>query len=163
MQGVVTLIGVLRGWPRHRSLEDHLATELTRLQHENPPRRCRRRDARDEDDPARRLRAGAPHGAADGLPPDRTGAARDRRRPSGARLHGAWAVAEGYADRDPAAIFEGSYGGYAALAGVSFTPDVFAAAIDVCGSSNLVTFLRTVPEFVRPTWSTTGTSTPAHR
>ncbi|CAM5242300.1 peptidase [Streptomyces spiroverticillatus] len=61
-----------------------------------------------------------------------------------------WAVAEGYADRDRVAIFGGSYGGYAALVGVSFTPDVFAAAIDFCGISNLVTFLRNVPEFVKP-------------
>lgn len=61
-----------------------------------------------------------------------------------------WAVGEGYADRDRVAVFGGSYGGYAALVGVSFTPDVFAAAIDFCGVSNLVTFLRTVPEFTRP-------------
>ncbi|AUA15395.1 alpha/beta fold hydrolase [Streptomyces sp. SID8382] len=61
-----------------------------------------------------------------------------------------WAVGEGYADRDRVAIFGGSYGGYAALVGVTFTPDVFAAAIDFCGPSNLVTFLRTVPEFVKP-------------
>ncbi|NIY63702.1 S9 family peptidase [Streptomyces malaysiensis] len=61
-----------------------------------------------------------------------------------------WAVWEGYADRDRVAIFGGSYGGYAALVGVTFTPDVFAAAIDFCGPSNLVTFLRTVPEFVKP-------------
>ncbi|MEW2397061.1 S9 family peptidase [Streptomyces sp. NPDC046862] len=61
-----------------------------------------------------------------------------------------WAVAEGYADRDRVAIFGASYGGYAALVGVTFTPDVFAAAIDFCGPSNLVTFLRTVPVFARP-------------
>jgi dipeptidyl aminopeptidase/acylaminoacyl peptidase len=61
-----------------------------------------------------------------------------------------WAVAEGYADGNRVAIFGGSYGGYAALVGVTFTPDVFAAAIDFCGPSNLVTFLQTVPEFVRP-------------
>ncbi|MFJ6700109.1 alpha/beta fold hydrolase [Streptomyces sp. NPDC091272] len=61
-----------------------------------------------------------------------------------------WAVREGYADRDRVAVFGGSYGGYAALVGVTFTPDVFAAAVDFCGISNLVTFLRTVPEFVKP-------------
>ncbi|MFE6488663.1 S9 family peptidase [Streptomyces sp. NPDC057757] len=61
-----------------------------------------------------------------------------------------WAVTEGYADRDRVAIFGGSYGGYAALVGASFTPGVFAAAIDFCGISNLVTFLRTVPAFARP-------------
>lgn len=61
-----------------------------------------------------------------------------------------WAVREGCADRERVAIFGGSYGGYAALVGASFTPGVFAAAIDLCGISNLVTFLRSVPEFVKP-------------
>lgn len=61
-----------------------------------------------------------------------------------------WAVEKGYADRDRVGIFGGSYGGYAALVGVTFTPDVFAASIDFCGISNLVTFLRTVPEFTKP-------------
>ncbi|RAJ56626.1 dipeptidyl aminopeptidase/acylaminoacyl peptidase [Streptomyces sp. Amel2xB2] len=61
-----------------------------------------------------------------------------------------WAVRSGYADPDRVAVFGGSYGGYAALVGVSFTPGVFAAAVDFCGISNLVTFLRTVPEFVKP-------------
>ncbi|MFH8562225.1 alpha/beta hydrolase family protein [Streptomyces sp. NPDC017988] len=61
-----------------------------------------------------------------------------------------WAVAEGYADPNRLGIFGASYGGYAALVGVTFTPDVFAAAIDVCGPSNLVTYLETLPEFARP-------------
>ncbi|MFF0744855.1 alpha/beta fold hydrolase [Streptomyces sp. NPDC004111] len=61
-----------------------------------------------------------------------------------------WAVAQGYADPDRVAIFGASYGGYATLVGVSFTPDLFAAAIDFCGPSNLVTYLRTAPEFVKP-------------
>ncbi|MGW8379837.1 S9 family peptidase [Streptomyces sp. ODS28] len=61
-----------------------------------------------------------------------------------------WAVREGYADRDRVAVFGGSYGGYAALVGVSFTPGVFAAAVDFCGISNLVTFLRSVPDFAKP-------------
>ncbi|MEV6125236.1 helix-turn-helix domain-containing protein [Streptomyces violaceusniger] len=37
MQGVVTLVTLMRSWPRHRSLDDHLATELTRISHEPPP------------------------------------------------------------------------------------------------------------------------------
>ncbi|MEU0990317.1 S9 family peptidase [Streptomyces sp. NPDC005953] len=61
-----------------------------------------------------------------------------------------WAVGEGYADRDRVAVFGASYGGYAALVGVTFTPDVFAAAIDVCGPSNLVTYLGSLPDFVKP-------------
>jgi dipeptidyl aminopeptidase/acylaminoacyl peptidase len=61
-----------------------------------------------------------------------------------------WAVGEGYADPDRVAIFGGSYGGYAALVGVTFTPDVFAAAIDYVGISSLVNFMRTLPPAVRP-------------
>ena len=56
-----------------------------------------------------------------------------------------WAVEQGYADRARVAIFGGSYGGYAALVGVTFTPDVFAAAIDYVGISSLVNFMRTLP------------------
>jgi dipeptidyl aminopeptidase/acylaminoacyl peptidase len=61
-----------------------------------------------------------------------------------------WAVKQGYADRDRVAIFGGSYGGYATLVGVTFTPDVFAAAIDYVGISNLANFIRTLPPVVRP-------------
>lgn len=61
-----------------------------------------------------------------------------------------WAVKEGYADRDRVAIFGGSYGGYAALVGVTFTPDVFAAAIDYVGISSLANFMRTLPNVARP-------------
>jgi len=61
-----------------------------------------------------------------------------------------WAVDQGYADPDRVAIFGGSYGGYAALVGVTFTPDRFAAAFEYVGISNLVTFMRTVPEHAKP-------------
>jgi dipeptidyl aminopeptidase/acylaminoacyl peptidase len=61
-----------------------------------------------------------------------------------------WAVGQGYADPERIGIFGGSYGGYAALVGVTFTPDRFAAAVEYVGISNLVTFLRTVPEFAKP-------------
>jgi dipeptidyl aminopeptidase/acylaminoacyl peptidase len=61
-----------------------------------------------------------------------------------------WAVKQGYADRDRVAIFGGSYGGYAALVGVTFTPDVFAAAIDYVGISSLANFMRTLPNVARP-------------
>ncbi|OZM71953.1 S9 family peptidase [Amycolatopsis antarctica] len=60
-----------------------------------------------------------------------------------------WAVEQGYADRERVAIFGGSYGGYATLVGVTFTPDVFAAAIDYVGVSDLANFMRTVPSFAR--------------
>ncbi|MFP5021315.1 S9 family peptidase [Pseudonocardia phyllosphaerae] len=61
-----------------------------------------------------------------------------------------WAVAQGYADPDRVGIFGGSYGGYAALVGVTVTPDRFAAAVDYCGISDLANFLRTLPPFTRP-------------
>jgi dipeptidyl aminopeptidase/acylaminoacyl peptidase len=48
------------------------------------------------------------------------------------------------------AIYGGSYGGYAALVGATFTPDVFACAIDVVGPSNLVTLLKTIPPYWKP-------------
>lgn len=59
-----------------------------------------------------------------------------------------WAVAQGYADRDRVAIMGGSYGGYAALVGAAFTPDVFAAAVDYVGISDLENFMRTQPSFL---------------
>jgi dipeptidyl aminopeptidase/acylaminoacyl peptidase len=61
-----------------------------------------------------------------------------------------WAVDAGFADPARIAIFGGSYGGYAALVGVTFTPDVFAAAIDYVGISSLVNFMRTLPAVARP-------------
>ncbi len=61
-----------------------------------------------------------------------------------------WAVAHGYADAHRVAIFGGSYGGYATLVGVTFTPDRFAAAVEFVGISNLANFMRTVPEFAKP-------------
>ena len=61
-----------------------------------------------------------------------------------------WAVDQGYADPDRVAIMGGSYGGYAALVGVTFTPDVFAAAVDVVGVSDLANFMRGQPDFVKP-------------
>lgn len=60
-----------------------------------------------------------------------------------------WAVDRGIADPERVAIFGGSYGGYAALVGATFTPDLFRCAVSVVGPSNLVTFIRSVP----PYWS----------
>ncbi|WP_327151189.1 S9 family peptidase [Nocardia sp. NBC_01329] len=60
-----------------------------------------------------------------------------------------WAVAQGYADPDRIGIAGGSYGGYAALVGVTVTPDYFAAAVDYVGISDLANFMRTLPPFVR--------------
>lgn len=56
-------------------------------------------------------------------------------------------VAEGIADPKRVAIMGGSYGGYATLAGVAFTPDVYAAAIAIVAPSNLVTLLESIPPY----------------
>jgi dipeptidyl aminopeptidase/acylaminoacyl peptidase len=61
-----------------------------------------------------------------------------------------WAVERGIADSEKVAIYGGSYGGYAALVGAAFTPDLFRCAVDVVGPSNLITLIRTIP----PYWST---------
>jgi dipeptidyl aminopeptidase/acylaminoacyl peptidase len=61
-----------------------------------------------------------------------------------------WLVAEGIADRSRIGIYGGSYGGYAALVGATFTPDVFAAAVSVVGPSSLVTLVRSFPPYWRP-------------
>ena len=61
-----------------------------------------------------------------------------------------WAVKQGYTDSEKVAIAGGSYGGYAALVGATFTPDVFCCAVDIVGPSNLVTLLKSIP----PYWST---------
>jgi len=61
-----------------------------------------------------------------------------------------WAVAQGYADPKKIAIFGGSYGGYAALAGATFTPEFFACAVDIVGPSNLKTLIGTIPPYWKP-------------
>jgi dipeptidyl aminopeptidase/acylaminoacyl peptidase len=61
-----------------------------------------------------------------------------------------WAIKEGIADRGRVAILGGSYGGYAALVGLTFTPDVFACAVDIVGPSNLETLLNTIPPYWEP-------------
>ena len=58
-----------------------------------------------------------------------------------------WAVDEGIADPARVAIFGGSYGGYAALAGAAFTPELYRCAVDECGPSNLFTLLASIPPY----------------
>ena len=48
------------------------------------------------------------------------------------------------------AVTGGSYGGYATLAGVTFTPNLYAAAVDIVGPSNILTLLATVPPYWKP-------------
>jgi dipeptidyl aminopeptidase/acylaminoacyl peptidase len=61
-----------------------------------------------------------------------------------------WAVDEGIADSKKIAIFGGSYGGYATLVGLTLTPDVFACGVDIVGPSNLITLLKSIPEYWKP-------------
>lgn len=56
-------------------------------------------------------------------------------------------VDQGIADQNKIAIYGGSYGGYATLAGVTFTPDLYTCAIDYVGVSNLFTFMETMPPY----------------
>lgn len=56
-------------------------------------------------------------------------------------------IAEGIADPKRVAIFGGSYGGYATLAGVAFTPDLYAAAVAYVAPSNLITLLDSIPPY----------------
>jgi dipeptidyl aminopeptidase/acylaminoacyl peptidase len=58
-----------------------------------------------------------------------------------------WAVANGVTTPDKVAIMGGSYGGYATLAGLTFTPDKFACGVDIVGPSNLFTLLETIPPY----------------
>ena len=61
-----------------------------------------------------------------------------------------WIIDQGYADPSRIAIYGASYGGYATLAGITFTPDLYACAIDYVGVSNLFTFMKTVPPYWEP-------------
>ena len=61
-----------------------------------------------------------------------------------------WLGKEGIADPKRIGIYGGSYGGYTTLAGITFTPDLYAAAVDYVGVSNLFTFMGTIPPYWKP-------------
>lgn len=61
-----------------------------------------------------------------------------------------WAVKQGYADPKRVAVMGGSYGGYATLAALAFTPDVFSCGVDLFGPSNISTLIHSIP----PYWKT---------
>ncbi|HKH09973.1 MAG TPA: S9 family peptidase [Rubrobacter sp.] len=61
-----------------------------------------------------------------------------------------WAVERGVADPERVAIYGGSYGGYAALVGATFTPDLFRCAVDIVGPSNIITLIESVPPYWKP-------------
>ncbi|MBQ0934350.1 alpha/beta hydrolase family protein [Ideonella paludis] len=61
-----------------------------------------------------------------------------------------WLIKQGIADPKRLGIYGGSYGGYATLAGITFTPDLYAAAVDYVGVANLFTFMKTIPPYWEP-------------
>ncbi len=61
-----------------------------------------------------------------------------------------WAVANGITSKDKVAIMGGSYGGYATLVGLTFTPETFVCGVDIVGPSNLVTLLNSIPPYWKP-------------
>lgn len=61
-----------------------------------------------------------------------------------------WLIKEGIADPKRVGIYGGSYGGYATLAGLTFTPDLYAAGVDYVGVANLFTFIKAFPPYWKP-------------
>lgn len=61
-----------------------------------------------------------------------------------------WLIEKGIADAKKIAIYGASYGGYAVLAGLAFTPDLYACGIDYVGVSNLFTLLESIPPYWKP-------------
>jgi dipeptidyl aminopeptidase/acylaminoacyl peptidase len=61
-----------------------------------------------------------------------------------------WLVQQGVADPKKVAIAGGSYGGYATLVGLAFTPEEFACGVDIVGPSNIITLLKTIPPYWEP-------------
>ena len=61
-----------------------------------------------------------------------------------------WLIKQGIADPKRIAIYGGSYGGYATLSGITKTPDLYAAAVDYVGVSNMFTFMSSMPAYWEP-------------
>jgi dipeptidyl aminopeptidase/acylaminoacyl peptidase len=61
-----------------------------------------------------------------------------------------WLIKQGIADPKRIGIYGGSYGGYATLAGLVYTPDLYAAGVDYVGVANLFTFLKAIPPYWKP-------------
>jgi len=61
-----------------------------------------------------------------------------------------WLIEQGIADPERIAIYGGSYGGYATLAGLTRTPELYAAGVDYVGVSNMFTFMKTIPPYWKP-------------
>ncbi len=61
-----------------------------------------------------------------------------------------YVIEQGWVDKDKAAIYGGSHGGYAVLRGLTKTPDLYACGVDYVGVSNLFTFMKTIPPYWKP-------------
>ncbi len=61
-----------------------------------------------------------------------------------------YVIEKGWVDKDKAAIYGGSHGGYAVLRGLTKTPDLYACGVDYVGVSNLFTFMKTIPPYWKP-------------
>jgi len=61
-----------------------------------------------------------------------------------------WLISEGIANPKKVGIYGGSYGGYATLAGLAFSPELYACGVDYVGVSNLFTFMKTIPPYWQP-------------
>ncbi len=74
-----------------------------------------------------------------------------------------WAVKKGIANKDKVGIMGGSYGGYATLVGLTFTPDTFACGVDIVGPSSIKTLLDAIPPYWKPIISMFTTRVGDHR
>ena len=61
-----------------------------------------------------------------------------------------WAVTRGIADPARVCIFGASYGGFATLAGLAFTPELYACGVDLVGISNVGNFIKSIPPYWKP-------------
>jgi dipeptidyl aminopeptidase/acylaminoacyl peptidase len=61
-----------------------------------------------------------------------------------------WLISQGIANPKKVGIYGGSYGGYATLAGLTFSPELYACGVDYVGVSNLFTFMKTIPPYWEP-------------
>lgn len=64
-----------------------------------------------------------------------------------------WSIHNNISDPEKIAIIGNSYGGYAVLAGLAFTPDLYACGVDIVGPSNLITLMKTIPPYWKPVYN----------
>jgi dipeptidyl aminopeptidase/acylaminoacyl peptidase len=74
-----------------------------------------------------------------------------------------WAMAQGIADPQRVAVMGGSFGGYSTLAGLTFTPEIFACGVDIVGPSNLITLMESLPPYWKPALEMFTTRVGDHR